>query len=234
VAERHRRAGRTADPRARRTGVGCDADVSLFEAALAQLTYLGTWVASRGYEPRRMPYSAHQSMVPFQNFRAADGWLVIACPKESLWRRLCVAIGRPDLAEDPRFAAFASRNEHRDALVRELHTVLATDTVASWITRLEAAGVPCGPINDVAGALADVQAAERGVVQEVEHPELGTVRQVGSPLRVSGEQVPLRRGPFLGEHTRELLGEVCGYSAERLDELARSGALGPLAVPAPR
>ena len=87
---------------ARRDGHGADVDLSLFEVALAQLTYLGTWVASRGYEPVRRRSSAHQTVVPFQNFATADGWIIIACPKETLWQRLCTALGREDLSRQSR------------------------------------------------------------------------------------------------------------------------------------
>src|SRR5579885_3388590 len=109
--------------RARRDGVGCDCDVSLFETALAELMYVGTWVASRGFQPRRMAQSAHPSLVPFQNFPTADGWIVVAAPKQSLWRRLCEAVGRPELADDPRFVDFAARNANRDVLVPLLNDV---------------------------------------------------------------------------------------------------------------
>jgi crotonobetainyl-CoA:carnitine CoA-transferase CaiB-like acyl-CoA transferase len=103
--------------RARRDGVGCDCDVSLFEVALAQLCYVGTWAATGEFQPRRMPDSAHPSIVPFQAFEAADGWIVVACPKQKFWERLCVEIGLPELLEDPRFADFAGRDRHRDELL---------------------------------------------------------------------------------------------------------------------
>jgi crotonobetainyl-CoA:carnitine CoA-transferase CaiB-like acyl-CoA transferase len=212
--------------RARRDGVGCDCDVSLFEAALAQLTYVGTWAATRGLEPRRMPFSAHPSIVPFQVFPSADGWLVVACPKQKFWELLCEAIGRPELARDPRFADFAARDRNRDELVPLLQDALTTRPTAEWLTILGDAGVPCGPVNDVAEALRDPQAEARGSVVELEHPRFGTVRQVASPLRLSGTEPPLRRGPFRGEHTEEVLVEVCGYSPERVRELAHAGAFG--------
>src|SRR5207249_5686805 len=95
--------------RARRDGAGCDCDVSLFETALAELVYVGTWVASRGHAPPRRHNSDHPSIVPFQNFETADGWIVVACPKQKFWDRLCEALGQPDLAADERFADFAAR-----------------------------------------------------------------------------------------------------------------------------
>ncbi len=212
--------------RARRDGVGCDCDISLFETALHELMYVGTWVASRGYEPRRISESAHPSIVPFQNFRTADGWIVVACPKQKFWERLCEAIGRPDLADDPRFATFAGRNEHREELVPELRNAFADRGTEEWLATLSAAGVPNARVNDVAQALAEPQVGARGGVVELEHPRLGTVRQVATPLRVGDEEKPARRAPFRGEHTEGVLADLCGYSRERVHALAEAGALG--------
>lgn len=215
---------------ARRDGRGTDVDLSLFETALAQLTYLGTWVASREYEPVRRRNSAHQTMVPFQNFETADGWMVVACPKQSLWERLCEAIGGQRFLEDERFASFALRNRHREELLAELEPIFRSQTTSEWLRQLSAAGVPCAPVNSIAEALADTQVAARAALVEIEHPVLGTVRQVASPLRIEGFAPKSRRAPFRGEHTRTLLAEVCGYSPETLDELARDGVFGDAAV----
>jgi crotonobetainyl-CoA:carnitine CoA-transferase CaiB-like acyl-CoA transferase len=212
--------------RARRDGVGCDCDISLFETALHELMYVGTWVASRGYEPRRLSESAHPSIVPFQNFPTADGWIVVACPKQKFWERLCEAIGRPDLADDPRFATFAGRNEHRDELVPELRSAFVARGTEEWLATLSAAGVPNARVNDVAQALAEPQVEARGALVEIEHPRLGNVRQVATPLRVGDEEKPARRAPFRGEHTEHVLAELCGYSPERVRNLAEAGALG--------
>ena len=190
---------------ARRDGVGCDVDLSLFEVALAQLTYIGAWAASRGHEPVRRERSAHQSIVPFGNFPTADGWMVVACPKQNLWRALCTAVERPELADDPRYVTFGDRATHRDELIAELDATFTTRSTAEWVQRLGRQRVPCAQINDVAAALADPQALARDVVQSVEHPVLGTVRQVASPLRVGPWRAPARRGPLLGEHDDELL-----------------------------
>jgi crotonobetainyl-CoA:carnitine CoA-transferase CaiB-like acyl-CoA transferase len=211
--------------RARRDGVGGDCDVSLFESALHLLTYVGVWAASRGYVPPRRPNSGHPSIVPFQNFATADGWIVVACPKEKFWVALCGALGRPELATDERFADFAARDRNRDELLPILDGLFGERTSAEWLDALAAAGVPNARVNDVEAALEEPQALARGAVVEVEHPTLGTVRQVGSPLRL-GDAAPLRRGPFRGEHTEEVLAEVCGYSRERIDELAAAGVFG--------
>jgi crotonobetainyl-CoA:carnitine CoA-transferase CaiB-like acyl-CoA transferase len=211
--------------RARRDGVGCDCDVSLFETALHELSYVGVWAASRGYVPPRRRNSAHPSIVPFQNFATADGWIVVACPKQKFWVSLCGALDRPELAADERFADFAARDRNRDELGAILDAAFAERTSAEWLELLGAVGVPSARVNDVLAAFDDPQAQARGSVVELEHPALGTVRQVASPLRL-GDRQPLERAPFRGEHTEAVLAEVCGYSRERIDELARAGVFG--------
>src|SRR6185437_12364783 len=160
--------------RARRDGVGCDADVSLFETALHQLMYQATWAATGRYVPRRMADSAHPSIVPFQAFQTADGWITIACAKQKFWELLCQALGRAELAEDPRFADFAARNSNRDELLPILREDFRREPTAHWLDVLAQAGVPHGPVYEVPEALEDRQAQARGDVVELEHPSLGT------------------------------------------------------------
>jgi crotonobetainyl-CoA:carnitine CoA-transferase CaiB-like acyl-CoA transferase len=211
---------------ARRDGVGCDADLSLFETGLAQLAYVGTWVATNGFDPPRLPDGAHLSMVPFQTFPTADGRIVVACPKESLWRRLCDALERPGLAQDARFADLGARSRNRDELVRLLSALLRERTTAEWLLRLESHGVPCGAINDVEQAFADPQTAARGDVVEYDHPAYGTVRTVRTPLRLSQiEEPPLRRAPYLGEDSEHVLRDLCGYDDARIESLLASGVV---------
>jgi len=211
---------------ARRDGVGCDADISLFETALAQLTYVGTWVASRDFRPPRMADSAHLSMVPFQTFSTKDGRMVVACPKESLWRRLCEALRRPELAHDERFADYGARSRNRETLVALLNAEFAARTTEEWIGLLDEHGVPCGAVNDVDVALDDPQAAARGSIVEYESPSLGTVRTMRSPLRLSQiESPPLQRSPYLGEDTSSILEQVCGYDADRIRSLEEKGVV---------
>src|SRR5690349_877414 len=154
--------------RAQRDGVGCDCDISLFETALAELMYVGTWAATKGYAPPRRPNSAHPSIVPFQNFRTADGWIVVACAKQSLWVALCGALGRPELAADERFADFAARDAHRDELLEILDAAFAERATEDWLEVLREAGVPSGRVNDVAAALEDEQVAARDAVVALE------------------------------------------------------------------
>ncbi len=216
--------------RARRDGEGCDCDVSLFETALHELMYIGPWAATHGYVPPRRPDSAHPTIVPFQNFEAADGWLVVAAAKQKFWERLCEAIGRADLAADARFATMGGRNEHRDELVPMLAEVFRTRTVAEWLGLLVGAGIPAARVNSVEEALQDPQTLARGDVVEHEHPTLGRVRSIRTPLRLSAgaerlEREPVR-GPFRGEHTEQVLVELCGYAPERVRELAERGVFG--------
>lgn len=215
--------------RVSRGGPGCDCDVSLFETALHQLGYLATWAASAGYVPERLDDSAHPSLVPFQNFATADGWIVVACPKEHFWRALCTALGRDDLLEDGRFADFESRLRHRSALVRILAAELARRATTEWLSLLGAAGVPCAEVNDVGAALEDPQAIARGALVETAHPRLGAVRQVASPLRVDGAKRTYGPAPTRDEHRHEVLRRICGYDAEAIARAENEKAFGDAA-----
>jgi crotonobetainyl-CoA:carnitine CoA-transferase CaiB-like acyl-CoA transferase len=213
--------------RARRDGVGCDADISLFETALHQLMYQATWTGTGRYTPRRMADSAHPSIVPFQAFQTANGWITVACAKPKFWERFCEVLGRRDLLEDPRFTGFAERDLHRDVLLEMLGEIMRGRTTDEWVQTLTAAGVPNGPVYDVAQALEDPHTLAREDVVTIEHPRWGPVRQVASPLRLSGATPPLRRAPHRGEHTDEILREVCGYDRAQIAELRAAGVLGP-------
>jgi crotonobetainyl-CoA:carnitine CoA-transferase CaiB-like acyl-CoA transferase len=216
--------------RARRDGVGCDCDVSLFETALHELMYIGPWAATHGYVPPRRRNSAHPVIVPFQNFEAADGWFVVGAAKQVFWERLCDVIGLPDLRDDERFSTMAGRNEHRDELLPVLEEAFRSRRVDEWVQALVAAGVPASRVNTVEEALDDPQTVARGDVVEHDHPVLGRVRSIRTPLRLAdGEEALERepvRGPARGEHTEEVLVERCGYAAERVRELADAGVFG--------
>ena len=212
---------------ARRDGVGTDCDVSLFDTAMAMLTYPGVWHLNAGFEPRRTHHSAHPSIVPFQAFEAADGWLVVAAPKEKFWQRFTVVIGRPELAADPRFATLAARQQNAPTLVAILEEAMATRPVAEWVAELRAAAVPCGEIRSVAQAFEDPHVAARGLVLEADHPRYGTVRTIASPVRVGSEQAAPVRAPRRGEHTESLLAEALGYSSHEAAAARAAGAFGP-------
>ena len=216
--------------RARRDGVGCDCDVSLFETALHELMYIGPWAATHGYVPPRRRNSAHPSIVPFQNFATADGWIVVGGVKQDAWERLVDVIGRPDLNEDERFATRTARDEHREVLVPILDEAFLTRTTDEWLDALLAARVPASRINTVEEALADPQTVAREDLVEYDHPVLGRVRSIRTPLRLAAGDERLERdaarAPHRGEHTRSVLADLCGYDAAQLDALATAGVFG--------
>lgn len=211
---------------ARRDGRGCDCDVSLFETAISMLSYPATWLLTGGLPAERTHHSAHPSLVPFQAFKASDGWIVIACPKEKFWAPLCDSLGLDGWATDPRFASFAGRRTHREELLAGLAQRLRAGTVLDWVERLAAAGVPCAPVNEVDAALADRQTQHRGLVVETDHPVFGKVRQVASPVRVGESPLDSRRAPRRHEHADKILGDLLGYGEDRRLRLERAGAFG--------
>jgi crotonobetainyl-CoA:carnitine CoA-transferase CaiB-like acyl-CoA transferase len=210
---------------AQRTGVGRDVDISLLDTAVSMLSYFAIWTLNRDWIAERTRDSAHQTLVPAQNFPTRDGWIVIFCNKEKFWRDLVETLGAPELAEDPRFGSFADRFTHRDALLPLLRERFATRTTADWLDRLRGR-VPCAPVNDVRQALADPQVLARDMIVEVEHPEFGTLREVRSPVRTEGEVRQPRRAPRLGEDTDDILREVLGYGEATIARLRAAGVIG--------
>jgi crotonobetainyl-CoA:carnitine CoA-transferase CaiB-like acyl-CoA transferase len=216
--------------RARRDGEGCDVDVSLFETAFNLDMYVSTWHLSRGWEPIRTRNSSHPSIVPFGNFPTADGWVVIACAKQKFFENLARAIGVEWMLEDERYATMAARLENRDDCTAELEKALSTNTTAHWVKVLAAADVPSGPIYSIAEAAADPQTIARDLIAETEHPVLGTVRQIRSPLRMPGAAEELKPAPKRGEHTRQVLTELAGMDESEINALAEAGAFGDVEV----
>lgn len=219
---------------ARRDGVGTDCDVSLYDTALSMLTYLATWNLSRGYQPVRTPKSSHPSLVPFQNFEAADAWIVVGCAKEKFWNRLVNVLDLPELHDDPRFKDFASRAANREAVLSVIEKRIAERPAAEWLEQLQEVGVPSGPINSVGEALLDPHVVARQLVIETEHPVLGLVRQVASPVRVGApgaDRNGYRRAPLRNEDASYVLSEVIGLSTDQLETLAARGAFGPTPMP---
>jgi len=213
---------------ARRDGVGCDCDTSLFDTAMNMLTYVAAWTMAPGstYEPERLAYSAHPSIVPFQNFRTADGWIVVVCAKEKFWQRLVDVLGIAHVRDDPRFTGFAARRANRAHVVAALQDAFVARGTADWIAALTAAGVPCGPINDVRAALVDPQTAARGLITRIDHPAFGTASWIASPVRVGETPPEHHRAPHLGEHTQVVLRELLGYDDEQVALLRSQGAFG--------
>ncbi len=210
---------------AQRTGVGRDVDVSLLDTAVSMLSYFAIWTLNRDWTAERTRDSAHQTLVPAQNFPTRDGWIVIFCNKEKFWRDLVEALGAPGLAEDPRFGSFADRFANREALLPLLRERFLTRTTAEWLDRLRGR-VPCAPVNDVRQALADPQVLARDMIVEVDHPAFGPLREVRSPVRTEGEIRQPTRAPRLGEHTDVILREVLGYGEGTIARLRAAGVIG--------
>jgi crotonobetainyl-CoA:carnitine CoA-transferase CaiB-like acyl-CoA transferase len=199
-------------------------DVSLLESTLAILVNQAHNAFVSGVAPGRMG-NAHPNLVPYEAFDTADGQLVVAVGSERQWPRLCEALGLPELAADPRFATNGGRVERR----AELRPVLAARFLArptgEWLAILDAAEVPCGPINDVLAAFASPQAVAREMTVDVEHPVLGAVRQVGLPFTLSATPAAIRSAPpLLGEHADEVLAEL-GYAPAEVAALRGRGTV---------
>jgi formyl-CoA transferase/CoA:oxalate CoA-transferase len=208
-----------------RSGRGQWVDISLLDGSVSWLTYVASGYFASGDIPKRYG-SAHPTIAPYQAFPTADGWIMIAVGNDGLWRRFTEAVGRPELAEDPRFSANPLRVAHRDELIPLLEEVLRARTTAEWLAALGDAGVPVGPIQTVAEAVNDPQVLARGMVAEVEHPTAGTLKTLGCPIRLTGTPAAVRTPPpLLGQHSDEVLAGA-GYSRADIERLHTLGAIG--------
>jgi crotonobetainyl-CoA:carnitine CoA-transferase CaiB-like acyl-CoA transferase len=208
-----------------RTGKGRRVELSMFDAMLNLMTYMGTMWLTNGELPGP-PGSAHEYTVPWQAFEAQDGYIVVATRQEGFWRRLCAALEAPEIADDPRFASNALRVEHRSVLVPLLERLFRSRTVAGWLERLRAAEVPAAPVNNLDRAFTEPPVAERQMIVEYEHPEAGRVRLPGNPIKMSGMARTISKpAPRLGEHTETVLKELLALTPERIADLRAAGAI---------
>jgi formyl-CoA transferase len=207
-----------------KSGRGQYIDTSLFEAGLA----LSVWESAEYFSGRGVPGplgSAHRMSAPYQAFRCADGYITIGAANDRTFAKLAALVGHPEWPSDPRFATDGRRVEHRDALAALIEGVTETSTCAEWLGRLDKAGIPCGPINTCAQAFADPQTAAREMVVEVDHPVLGRMKSLGTPVKLSRTPLdPRRRAPMLGEHTDEVL-RAAGYAPGEIEMLRVAGAV---------
>jgi crotonobetainyl-CoA:carnitine CoA-transferase CaiB-like acyl-CoA transferase len=209
---------------ARQSGRGRDVDASLFDTALAMLSYQAAWWLSAGFEAVRQPMSAHPTIVPFQFFATADGYIAVACAKEKFFRALAELVGLPDEVIALNFASFAARHERRDELLAELARRFVERPTDEWLERLRG-HVPCAPVRSLTEALDQDQLRSRGMLATYEQPQLGTVRAIGLPLKVSGFHPHYRAAPDLGEDKESLLTEL-GFTDTDAARLKRDGAFG--------
>jgi crotonobetainyl-CoA:carnitine CoA-transferase CaiB-like acyl-CoA transferase len=213
------------------TGQGQAIDMALLDTQVAMLANLGANYLVTGRAPGRMG-NAHANIVPYQVFEVADGHLILAVGNDAQFERFCRVAGSAALAQDERFRRNADRVRHRDALLALLEPRLRERPRADWLGALEAAQVPCGPINRLDEVFADPQVQHRGMTVELPHPLAGALRLVASPLKLAATPVQARRAPpLLGQHTDEVLTELGLSAAERQALLASGTVAAPAAAP---
>jgi crotonobetainyl-CoA:carnitine CoA-transferase CaiB-like acyl-CoA transferase len=207
------------------SGKGQHLDLALLDSQIALLAYQNTNYFATGKPPSRIG-NLHPNIVPYQPFRTADGEVIIACGNDNLYRKFCEAAGCADLAGDARFATNGKRVENRVELTRLLQEIFARRSTADWLELLESAGVPNGPINNVAQVFDEPQVRARGVRVDLEHPVAGKLPTVASPMRFSGTPLEHKLAPpTLGAHTEEILRERLGKSAAQIAALRAEGAI---------
>lgn len=193
---------------ARRTGIGMDVDVSLFDTALHNLSYLATWYLNAGHLQGREPRGAHPSLTPSQLYRTKDGWIFLMCNKEKFWPVLAERIGRPSWATDPRYATFKARLANRMELTRDLDEALGSRTTGEWMAALGGV-VPASPVYDVGQALDNPFVRAGGRVAAFTRPEGGPpVQGLTGPVRINGQGPPTMAAPPMGADTEAVLGRL--------------------------
>jgi crotonobetainyl-CoA:carnitine CoA-transferase CaiB-like acyl-CoA transferase len=207
------------------TGEGQFIDFSMLDGMVSMLMYMATRVFMTGEDSPKIG-TGHYGIVPYGAYPASDGHLVIANIGEMFWPKICAAIGRPELAGDERFDTNPKRVARREEVDAVLREALATRTVAEWDAIFEEHDVPHAPILRVSEVLANAQVLARGMVAEYQHPKLGRFPSLGRAIRFPAhEGVPIEPPPLLGEHDAEVLGELLGYSPERIERLRAEGVI---------
>lgn len=206
-------------------GPGQHIDMALLDVQVACLANQAMNYLTTGVSPRRLG-NAHPNIVPYQDFPTADGDFILTVGNDSQFRKFAEVAGHPQWTDDPRFSTNKQRVAHRAELIPLIRQATVFKTTAEWVAALEIAGVPCGPINDVAQVFADPQVQFRGLKVELPHALGGSVPQVASPIRLSATPVEYRRAPpLLGEHTLEVLTGVLGLSDTDVTTLREAGVL---------
>ena len=210
-----------------RTGEGQHLDLALLDVQVAMTANMGSNFLHSGVAPKRWG-NAHPNLVPYQTFKASDGWIIVAVGNDGQFRRFVELGGEPGLADDPRFLRMRDRIGNRDALVPLLADMVSRRTQQAWIDGMEAAGVPCGPINDLRQVFENPQVQERGMRIEIERPDAGPIPLVANPVKASRTPPAYRLPPpRLGEHTDSVLASVLGWDDTRIAAARTAGAIGP-------
>ena len=208
-----------------RTGDGQHIDMALLDTQVAMLANMGSNYLNSGKPPKRWG-NAHANIVPYQTFACADGHIIVATGNDGQYQKFVEAGNRPDLGADPRFATNPLRVQHRDVLVPMLAEMVKARTRDEWISQLEAVGVPCGPINDLADVFDNPQVKARGVAIEMDHPAAGKVKLVRSPMKMSvTPALASLAPPMLGQHTDEVLRDLLGRDDAEIAALRSKGVV---------
>lgn len=204
-----------------KTGEGQKIDVSLLDCQISMLTYVGQYYFANGVIPGPIG-STHQSVFPYQAFKARDGYLVIAAGTEKFWQKVCKVLGREDLVADPKFADNNARVAHREELEAIFDEAFAMEDISYWMEAISREGIPAGPVNTVDKALSDPQVLARNMVVQMDHPGVGKYKAIGNPIKASAcDDGPYAPAPFLGQHTDEVLSNCLGYTKEKIESLRR-------------
>jgi len=206
------------------TGEGQHLDISLFDSQLGWLANVAGNYLISGNPPKRYG-NAHANIVPYQSFHARDGWFVITVGNDKQFESLCEAVGRPELSTDLRFSTNFARVENRNELIPILKPIFETRTIAEWLGLMEDK-FPCGPINNFEQVFSMPHVKEREMLVEMEHPAIGVLPLVGSPLKMGATPVQYQLPPpLMGEHTRAVLKDALGYSDEQVQGLLERGCI---------
>ena len=206
-------------------GAGQHIDMALLDVQVACLANQAMNYLTTGVSPQRLG-NAHPNIVPYQDFPTADGDFILTVGNDNQFRKFAEVAGRPEWGDDPRFVSNKQRVANRAVLVPLIRQATVFKTTAEWVSQLEAVGVPCGPINDLAQVFADPQVQARGLAMQLPHALAGLVPQVASPIRLSGTPVEYRNAPpLLGEHTQEILERVLGLDSVAVEALREVGVL---------
>jgi crotonobetainyl-CoA:carnitine CoA-transferase CaiB-like acyl-CoA transferase len=204
------------------TGRGQHVSVSMYESVASLLSFNASIYFATGVSPKRRG-NAHATIVPYETFEASDGWISLGVANDELWKRFCSAVERPELTNDPRFAKAADRVRNRDILVPIVKDIIKQRARDEWLPLMDAAGIPSGAIRTVGEVCESDLLKSRDMIAEMPHASAGLVKNIKNPMHLSHTPLDTYTAPpRLGEHTREILTGLLGYSASEVEELARS------------
>ena len=208
-----------------KTGRGQRIDLSLLETQVSALVNIASSYLVSGEIPRRWG-TAHETIVPYQGFETKDKYVIVAVGNDQLWIKFCKVLGRPELAQDPRFKTNPLRVQNRKECIGILAPIMKTRNRDEWVELLNREAIPCAPINTMDEVFSNPQVLHRKMLAEIEHPTAGKIKLAGIPVKYSEAEASIRRPPpLLGQHTAEILSEVLEYDAARIEKLKAEGVL---------